>query len=467
MKIAVIGTGYVGLVSGVCFAEIGHDVTCVDKDPAKIDSLRQGRSPIYEDGMNEMLASNIATGRLSFTQCIQDAVRNADAVFIGVGTPTRRGHGSADLSYVYAAAAEVAHALTGHAVVVTKSTVPVGTNRKVEQLIRDIRPDLAFDVASNPEFLSEGVAIRDFMAPDRIVVGAETRTARSVMQALYAPLTDQGYPIVFTDLNSAELTKYASNAFLATKVAFVNEMAALCEQTGADIGEIAKGMGLDARIGDRFLQAGPGFGGSCFPKDTRALARTGQDYARPCRIVETVIQSNEDTKQRMVDKILMLLDDDVIGKKIAVFGATFKPDTDDMRDAPSLTVVPALAGRGAEITMVDPCGRAEGEALLPRADWCTDPYEAAQGADLIVVLKEWDIFRSLDLGKLAGCMKQAKMADLRNIYDAEASISAGFEVYASVGRQDQFNTAPNVTCFAKPASKRVPVKATPALRTVA
>jgi len=434
MKIAMIGTGYVGLVSGVCFSDFGHDVVCVDKLPEKIARLDRGEVPIYEPGLDAVMARNVETGRLRFTTDLAAAVDGADAVFIAVGTPTRRGDGHADLSYVMAAAEDIAKALTGYAVIVTKSTVPVGTNREVASVIRATRPDAAFDVASNPEFLREGAAIEDFMKPDRVVVGVETERARDVMGDIYKPLYLRDFPIVYTDLESAEMIKYAANAFLATKISFINEIAALCERVGADVKSVAKGMGLDGRIGNRFLHAGPGYGGSCFPKDTSALARIGQEHGVPQRITETVITVNDMTKRRMIDKVLDLCGGSVNRKKIAVLGVTFKPETDDMRDAPSLTVVPALVGGGANVHVVDPHGRKEGEALLPGVTWEADPYTAAEGADCLLILTEWNQFRALDLKRLAAEMNTARLADLRNIYEREDALAAGFEAYESVGR---------------------------------
>ncbi len=433
MKIAMIGTGYVGLVSGVCFSDFGHDVVCVDKDPKKIASLRDGQVPIYEPGLDELMLKNVEAGRLTFTGDLATAVGDADAVFIAVGTPTRRGDGHADLTYVYAASEEIADALQGYTVVVTKSTVPVGTNREVERVIRAKNPDADFDVASNPEFLREGAAIDDFMRPDRVVVGAETERSKEVMNALYRPLYLREAPIVYTDLESAEMIKYGANAFLATKITFINEIAALCEKVGADVKSVAKGMGLDGRIGNKFLHAGPGYGGSCFPKDTKALARIGQEYASPMSIVESVITSNEAVKRRMIDRILEICDDQISGKKVAVLGVTFKPNTDDMRDAPSLTIVPSLVGGGADVHVTDPEGRKEGEALLPGVTWCADAYEAAKDADAVVILTEWNQFRALDLKRLASVMRTPAMADLRNIYIPEEADDAGFR-YISVGR---------------------------------
>ena len=434
MKIAMIGTGYVGLVSGVCFSDFGHEVICVDKDPSKINRLCAGQIPIFEPGLEDLMAKNVAAGRLSFTLDLAQAVAGADAVFIAVGTPTRRGDGHADLTYVMAAAAEIGRALTGYAVIVTKSTVPVGTNRKVAEAVLAANPNADFDVASNPEFLREGAAIDDFMRPDRVVVGVESKRARKVMGDIYRPLFLRDFPIVYTGLESAEMIKYAANAFLATKITFINEIAALCERVGADVKDVAKGMGMDGRIGNKFLHAGPGYGGSCFPKDTKALARIGQEHAVPMQITETVIKVNEEIKRRMIDKIEDLCDGVLNGKTIAVLGVTFKPNTDDMRDAPSLTIVPALVGAGARVKVVDPQGRHEGEALLPGVKWVENPYQAAQGAHLVVILTEWNEFRALDLTKMAKKMEVARMADLRNVYSEEEAKEGGFEVYVGIGR---------------------------------
>ena len=434
MRIAMIGTGYVGLVSGVCFSDFGHDVICVDKDPRKIEMLEAGKIPIYEPGLEDLMARNVAAGRLNFTDDLAAAVDGTEAVFIAVGTPTRRGDGHADLTYVFAAAEEIAKAATGYTVIVTKSTVPVGTNAKVAEVVRAARTDLDFDVASNPEFLREGAAIDDFMRPDRVIVGVENDRAGQVMGEIYRPLFLRDFPIVTTDLESAEMIKYAANAFLATKITFINEIAALCERTGADVKQVAKGIGLDGRIGNKFLHAGPGFGGSCFPKDTQALARIGQDVAMPMRITETVIDVNEAVKRRMIDKLLDLCGGSFNGKTVAVLGVTFKPNTDDMREAASLTLVPAMIGGGAAVRVVDPQGRREGEALLPGVTWLDDPYDAAEGADLIVLLTEWNEFRALDLDRIAASMTAPKMADLRNIYTPQDAERAGFDAYVSVGR---------------------------------
>ncbi|PIB26828.1 UDP-glucose 6-dehydrogenase [Amylibacter kogurei] len=434
MKIAMIGTGYVGLVSGVCFSDFGHDVVCVDKDPNKIERLNAGDIVIYEPGLRDIMERSVKSGRLKFTTELKDAVLDADAVFIAVGTPTRRGDGHADVSYVMAAAKEIAEIAKDYLVVVTKSTVPVGTNRKVKEVIKETRPDLEFDVVSNPEFMREGAAIEDFMKPDRVVVGVESDRAAGVMSDIYRPLYLRDFPILRTDLESAEMIKYAANAFLATKITFINEIAALCEKTGADVKKVAHGMGLDGRIGNKFLHAGPGYGGSCFPKDTKALARIGQEYAVPMQITETVIKVNEEIKRRMIEKIRDLCDGSFRNKKIAVMGVTFKPNTDDMRDAPSLTIVPALVGGGANVHVVDPQGRNEGEELLPHVEWHLDAYECVKDSDLIVILTQWNEFRALDLSRLATSMKTAKMADLRNIYNRDDVFSAGFVEYESIGR---------------------------------
>jgi len=437
MRIAMIGTGYVGLVSGICFSDFGHDVICVDKDAGKIARLRAGEVPIYEPGLDQLMEKNVAAGRLSFTGDLTTAVAEADAVFIAVGTPTRRGDGHADLTYVMAAAEEIAAAITSYTVVVTKSTVPLGTNRQVKQVIAKTNPQADFDVASNPEFLREGAAIDDFMKPDRVVVGVQNERAAEVMSDIYRPLYLRDFPILTTDLESAEMIKYAANAFLATKITFINEIAGLCERTGADVKEVSRGIGLDGRIGNKFLHAGPGYGGSCFPKDTAALARIGQDHAYPMQITETVIRVNDEVKQRMVEKLRDACDGSFNGKTIAVLGVTFKPNTDDMRDAPSLTIVPALIGGGARVRVVDPQGMAEGEALLPGVKWMDDPYHAVRNADLVVLLTEWNEFRALDLKVLARKMTSPRMVDLRNIYNAKAAKRGGFEYYTAVGRDER------------------------------
>ncbi|MCZ4353060.1 UDP-glucose/GDP-mannose dehydrogenase family protein [Roseovarius aestuarii] len=434
MKIAMIGTGYVGLVSGVCFSDFGHDVICVDRDPNKIEMLERGEVPIFEPGLDLLMAKNVASGRLSFTTDLKAAVDGAEAVFIAVGTPTRRGDGHADLTFVMAAAEEIAKAASDYLVIVTKSTVPVGTNRQVKQVIKKVRPDLEFDVASNPEFLREGAAIDDFMKPDRVVVGVQTERAAQVMADIYRPLYLRDFPILTTDLESAEMIKYAANAFLAAKITFINEIAGLCERTGADVKQVSHGMGLDGRIGNKFLHAGPGYGGSCFPKDTKALARIGQEHGLPMQITEKVITVNEEVKRRMIDKLLDLLDGSFNGKTVAVLGVTFKPNTDDMRDAPSLTIVPALVGGGAKVRCCDPQGQREGEALLPGVIWQADPYKAANNADLVVILTEWNEFRALDLKRMARKMANPRMADLRNVYSPRDARRAGFVAYDSVGR---------------------------------
>lgn len=434
MNIAMIGTGYVGLVSGVCFSDFGHQVTCVDKDKHKIEHLRDGKIPIHEPGLEDVMARNMAAGRLRFTADLTSAVANADAIFIAVGTPTRRGDGHADLSYVMAAAEEIAQVLHGYTVIVVKSTVPVGTNKQVAKIISAANPHADFDVASNPEFLREGAAIDDFMRPDRVIVGVETKRAKNVMGDIYRPLFLRDFPIVYTDLESAEMIKYAANGFLATKISFINEIAALCEKVGADVKSVSKGMGLDKRIGNKFLHAGPGFGGSCFPKDTLALTRIGQEHGVPQRIVETVITVNDAVKERMIGKIIDMCGGSVDGKTITVLGVTFKPNTDDMRDAPSLTIIPALVAKGAQIRIVDPHGKSEGESLLPDSIWMDSAYEAVQGVDALVILTEWNEFRALNLKRLASSMNAPVLADLRNIYNRDDALDAGFSNYVSVGR---------------------------------
>ncbi len=433
MRIAMIGTGYVGLVSGVCFSDFGHDVVCVDKSAEKIAMLKRGEVPIYEPGLDELITKNVAAGRLSFTEDLKAAMAGAEAIFIAVGTPPRRTDGHADLQYVYAAAEEIAANLNNYAVIVTKSTVPVMTNREVGNRIRKANPNAQFDVASNPEFLREGSAIKDFMNPDRVVLGLETDQARDVMSRLYKPFESKNAIIYYTGIESAEMIKYAANAFLATKITFINEVAALCEKVGADVGQVAHGMGLDDRIGAKFLRAGPGYGGSCFPKDTRALARIGSSHDSPMQIVETVIKVNDERKRAMVDKITALCGGSVDGKTLAVLGVTFKPNTDDMRDSPSLTILPALMNAGANIVATDPAGMKEAATLLPGVEWRDDAYATAKNADAIILLTEWKQFRELDLKKLASAMKSPRMADLRNIYDAQSAGQAGF-TYISVGR---------------------------------
>ena len=433
MRIAMIGTGYVGLVSGACFSEFGVDVVCVDKDEAKIDSLRSGNIPIYEPGLGPLVASNVAANRLSFTTDLNAAVDGADAVFIAVGTPSRRGDGEADLSYVYAAAKEIAGALNGYTVVVTKSTVPVGTGREVERVVREACPSAEFDVASNPEFLREGSAINDFMRPDRVVIGTESDRAADVLRALYRPLYLIETPIIFTSLETAELTKYAANTFLATKITFINEMADLCEKLGANVQDVARGIGLDGRIGRKFLHAGPGYGGSCFPKDTLALVTTARRAGAPTQIVETVVAVNDQRKRRMAEKIIDACGGAVDGKTIAVLGLTFKPNTDDMRESASLVIVPALRDAGATIRAFDPQGMREARTLMDGIEWCADAYGTMQDADALVILTEWNEFRALDLGRAASLLRSPLLIDLRNIYNPEDVAAAGF-TYHSVGR---------------------------------
>src|SRR5579872_4898622 len=436
MRIAMIGTGYVGLVSGACLSEFGHSVVCVDKEAQKVVALRAGTIPIYEPRLDEVVATNSKAGRLTFETDIANAVRGADAVFIAVGTPSRRGDGHADLTYVYAATDEIARALTGYAVVVTKSTVPVGTSREVEKIIRQTRPDAEFDVASNPEFLREGSAIEDFRRPDRVVVGCDTERAREVMREVYRPLYINETPMLFTSRETSELIKYAANAFLATKITFINEIASLCEKVGGDVQDVARGIGLDGRIGGKFLHAGPGFGGSCFPKDTLALVKTAREAGAPSQIVEAVVAVNDNRKLEMAKKIEAAFGG-VKGKTVAVLGLTFKPNTDDMRDAPSLVIVPALQQAGATIRAYDPEGGKEARKLL-NMELCKDAYDALQGADGVVILTEWNEFRALDFGKVKAALKTPLMVDLRNIYRSAQMVQAGFR-YISIGR---VNTAP-------------------------
>lgn len=433
MRVAMIGTGYVGLVSGACFADFGHVVTCVDKDQAKIDRLHQNIMPIYEPGLDDLVGSNVKDGRLFFATDGSDAIRQADAVFIAVGTPSRRGDGHADLSYVYAAAEEIADLIEGFTVIVTKSTVPVGTGDEIERIIRERRPDADFAVVSNPEFLREGAAIDDFKRPDRVVVGTDSERARLVMAELYRPLNLNETPILFTGRRTSELIKYAANAFLAMKITFINEMADLCEAVGADVQQVAKGIGLDNRIGSKFLHAGPGYGGSCFPKDTLALVRTATDFGSPVRLIETTVAVNDARKKAMAERVSQALDHDLDGKTIAVLGLTFKPNTDDMRDAPSLDVVPALLAKGAKIKAFDPEGMKEAAHLLPDIAYSDGPYQAVEGADAVVILTEWDQFRALDLDRIKSLLRQPVMVDLRNIYKADDLEAKGFR-YSSIGR---------------------------------
>ncbi|MBE0532104.1 MAG: UDP-glucose/GDP-mannose dehydrogenase family protein [Rhodospirillales bacterium] len=439
MRVAMIGTGYVGLVSGACFSEFGVNVVCVDKDTAKIDRLKRGGIPIYEPGLDGLVAGNVKSGRLSFTTELVDAVKGADAVFIAVGTPTRRGDGHADLSYVYAAAREIAAALNGYTVIVNKSTVPVGTGDEVERIIREARPDADFDVVSNPEFLREGSAINDFMRPNRVVIGTGSERARQVMRQLYRPLFLIETPIVFTSRTTSELIKYAANTFLATKITFINEIADLCEVVGADVQDVAKGIGLDGRIGGKFLHAGPGYGGSCFPKDTLALVHTAQDAGRPLRIVETVVDINAKRKKAMADRVIAACGGTVKDKTVAVLGVTFKPNTDDMRDAPSLDIVPALQAAGARVRAYDPEGVAEAKPLLKDVEWCDDAYATLPEADVVVIITEWNEFRLLDFKRVKSLMKRPVMVDLRNIYNPSEMAAAGFH-YTCIGRAAARNT---------------------------
>ena len=447
MRIAVIGTGYVGLVSGTCFSEFGVSVVCVDKDADKIARLRSGEMPIWEPGLEALVAANAAAGRLVFTTDLGAAVRGADAVFIAVGTPSRRGDGHADLTHVFGAAEEIGRALSGPAVVVTKSTVPVGTGREVAAILSRVCPHGQFEVASNPEFLREGSAIEDFMRPDRVVIGADSERAREVMRQLYRPLYLIETPIVFTDIETAELIKYAANAFLATKITFINEIADLCERVGADVQDVARGIGLDGRIGRKFLHAGPGFGGSCFPKDCTALVRTAREAEAALSIVETVVRVNEARKARMADKIVAACGGTVAGKTIAVLGLTFKPNTDDMRDAPSLSILPPLAAAGASIRAFDPEGIAEARKLLPGLVYCRDAYETMEGADALVLLTEWNEFRALDLGRVGGLLKEPLVVDLRNIYDPAEMTAAGL-AYVSIGRPPRARARPALRALA-------------------
>jgi UDPglucose 6-dehydrogenase len=431
MRVAMIGSGYVGLVSGACFSEFGHHVICIDKDENKIDALKSGRIPIFEPGLEDVVSTNVRAGRLAFSADIKRSVPEADAVFVAVGTPSRRGDGHADLDYVFGAAEEIAPALDGYTVIVTKSTVPVGTGRRVEETIRRLRPDADFDVASNPEFLREGSAIEDSRRPDRVICGTESARARDVLREIYRPLYLNETPILFTTRESAEMIKYAANAFLATKISFINEMADLCEKVGADVQDVARGIGLDGRIGRKFLNAGPGYGGSCFPKDTRALLRTAEEAGAPSKIISSVATANDERKLRMAKKIEEAFEG-VENKRIAVLGLTFKPNTDDMREAPSLVILPQLMERGADIQAYDPEGMAEAAKYLD-VKMCPDAYAALEGADGVVILTEWNEFRALDLVKVKAFLKRPLMVDLRNIYKPKEMKEAGF-AYVSVGR---------------------------------
>lgn len=433
MRIAMIGSGYVGLVSGACFADFGHVVTCVDKDVGKIEALRRGEIPIFEPGLDALVESNVREGRLSFTTDLGEALEGADAAFIAVGTPSRRGDGHADLSYVHAVAREIAEATPGPLVVVTKSTVPVGTGDEVERILRETRPGGDYAVVSNPEFLREGAAIADFKRPDRIVIGTEDPRARDVMSEVYRPLYLNQAPLLFTTRRTSELIKYAGNAFLAVKITFINEIADLCEAVGADVQEVARGIGLDNRIGSKFLHAGPGYGGSCFPKDTQALTKTAQDAGTPVRIVETVVAVNDQRKRAMAKKVITACGGSVRGKTIAVLGLTFKPNTDDMRDAPSLAIITALQDQGARIRAYDPEGMDAAKAMLTGVDYAPSAYACVEGADALVIITEWNAFRALDLGRIHGLLRSPVVVDLRNIYRPDDMRRRGF-TYVGVGR---------------------------------
>jgi UDPglucose 6-dehydrogenase len=433
MRITMIGSGYVGLVSGACFSDFGHDVICVDKDAAKIAALEAGKMPIYEPGLDQLVETNVRAGRLSFTTDLKTAVAGADAVFIAVGTPSRRGDGHADLTYVFDATREIASAVTGATVVVTKSTVPVGTGDRVEEILRAERPDIEIAVVSNPEFLREGAAIGDFKRPDRIVIGTDDERARKVMSEIYRPLYLNESPLLFTGRRTSELIKYAANAFLATKITFINEIADLCEAVGADVQDVSRGIGLDNRIGKKFLHAGPGYGGSCFPKDTLALLKTAEDHESPVHIVEAVVKVNDSRKRAMGRKVLKALGDDPKGKTVAVLGLTFKPNTDDMRDAPAIAVVQTLEDAGVKVRAYDPEGMEIAKGIMPGITYCSDAYEAAKGADAVALVTEWDIFRALDLKRLAETMAGKAMVDLRNVYRPDEVKAAGF-AYTSIGR---------------------------------
>ena len=443
MHIAMIGTGYVGLVSGACFSQFGIEVTCVDLDEAKIASLQAGKIPIYEPGLDEIVERNASAGRLHFTTDLASAVSGADAVFIAVGTPSRRGDGHADLTYVYDAARQIAAALNGYTVVVTKSTVPVGTGREVERVILGVRPDADIDVVSNPEFLREGSAIEDFTRPDRVVIGTQSLRAQEVMREMYRPLFLNETPILFTKRETAELVKYATNAFLATKITFINEIADLCEQVGADVHDVARGIGLDGRIGRKFLHPGPGYGGSCFPKDTLALVRTAQDAGVGMRIVDSVVEVNASRKKAMADRVVAACDGSIDGKTIGVLGLTFKPNTDDMRESPSLDIVPALQAQGATVRVYDPVGMDEARKSLSGVTWCENAYDAITDAEAVVLITEWNEFRSLNLERVKSLMKQPVMVDLRNVYSPDDMAAAGF-IYKSIGRADAEPAESNV-----------------------
>ncbi|VVT25278.1 UDP-glucose 6-dehydrogenase [Sphingomonas sp. EC-HK361] len=433
MRVTMIGSGYVGLVSGACFADFGHDVVCVDKDESKIAALLEGRIPIFEPGLDQLVATNVKAGRLRFTTDLAEGVKDADAVFIAVGTPSRRGDGHADLSYVYAAAEEIAHAIRRFTVIVDKSTVPVGTGDEVERIIRDANPQAEFAVVSNPEFLREGAAIDDFKRPDRVVIGGDDARALEVMRQIYRPLALGRSPIIEMSRKAAELTKYAGNAFLATKITFINEIADLCEKVGADVQDVARGIGLDNRIGSKFLHAGPGYGGSCFPKDTLALLKTAQDNEAPQRIVEAVVAVNDNRKRAMGRKVIAAMGGDVRGKTVAVLGLTFKPNTDDMRDSPAIAVIQTLQDAGATVRAYDPEGTEQAKKVLDHVDYCDGPYQAMEGADALVIVTEWDAFRALDLARVKSLLSSPVLVDLRNIYPRDAVEGAGF-TYHAVGR---------------------------------
>jgi UDPglucose 6-dehydrogenase len=434
MRIAIIGTGYVGLVSGACFSDFGHDVICVDKDAGKIDALDRGEMPIFEPGLDRLVARNVAAGRLAFTTELAAGIRGAEAIFIAVGTPSRRGDGHADLSYVYGAAQEIGALLDGPVVVVTKSTVPVGTGDEVERILREVAPDATVSVVSNPEFLREGAAIEDFKHPDRIIVGAEDARATEIMREIYRPLYLNKAPLLFTSRRTAELTKYAANAFLATKITFINEIADLCEAVGGEVQDVARGIGLDGRIGSKFLHAGPGYGGSCFPKDTLALLKTAEDAQAPLRIVEAVVKVNDARKRAMGRKVIKALGEEPRGKIVALLGLAFKPNTDDMRDAPSLSIVQALEDAGVVVRGYDPESMDQARPLMPNVDFCSGPYAAADGADAVVLVTEWDALRALDLERLAASMRGRILVDLRNIYPPDEVEEAGLS-WHGIGRQ--------------------------------
>ena len=439
MRITMIGSGYVGLVSGVCFADFGHDVICVDKDASKIEALRRGEIPIFEPGLEQLVADNVRAGRLSFTTDVETSVADSDVVFIAVGTPSRRGDGHADLSYVYAAAREIAEHVKGFTVIVTKSTVPVGTGDEVERIVRETNPQADVAIVSNPEFLREGAAIEDFKRPDRIVIGLNDERARGVMTEVYRPLYLNQAPLLFTSRRTSELIKYAANAFLAMKITFINEMADLCEKVGANVQEVSRGIGLDGRIGPKFLHAGPGYGGSCFPKDTLALAKTAQDYDSPVRLIETTVSINDNRKRAMGRKVIAAMGGDIRGKAIAVLGLTFKPNTDDMRDSPSISIIQTLQDAGATVTGYDPEGMENARLVIDNITYADDAYSAARDADALVIVTEWNQFRALDFARLKSVMKAPVLVDLRNIYRHDEVAKHGF-AYTSVGRPSNDDT---------------------------